>query len=127
MEVRIGTKTYECDRFGIIELADLQDWLQERQEEKIVRKAKMVFGDKLPMEVYTDLKKEIGLNELVECIESDLRAMGYLIWLTVKKNNLSVTLKDVCNEIGDIEDAVRIFTELSPRDVEPEKKEPASQ
>lgn len=127
MKVKIGTMTYECDRFGIIELADLQDWLQERQEEKIIRKAKKVFGGNLPMEVYVDLKKEIGLNEIVECIESDLRAMGYLIWLTIKKNNPGVTMENVCSGIGDIEDAIRIFTELSPTDTEPEKKEPASQ
>lgn len=127
MKVRIGTKTYECDRFGIIELADLQDWMQERNEVKIIRKAKLVFGDKLPTEVYQDLKKEIGLNEIVEGIESDLRAMGYLIWLTIKKGNPGVALDEVCGNIGDVGDAIRIFNEIAPVDSEPEKKQDASQ
>jgi hypothetical protein len=122
MEVKIGSKTYECDRFGLIELADLQDWMQERKEDRILARARKAYPDELPIRIYDDMSKEITLDELEDAIASDIRSIGYLIFLTVKKGHADVTFDEICKNIGDIEAAVKILGDISPK-AAPKKKE----
>ena len=119
MEIRIGTKKYECEQFGIIDLADTLDWMQDRHQKKIIEKARLVYGDKLPDKVFEDLKEEVSIDS----ITSDIRAMAYLIWLAVKKKTTAVTFEQIQGDLGGIDETTSIFTSLSPDDTEPGKKE----
>jgi hypothetical protein len=121
MEVKIGSKTYQCEKYGITELADLQDYLQEINEDKIIKKARKVYGDNLPDQVYEDLKKEISVTELTAAIQTNIRAMAYLIFLTIRKSNPNIEFEKVMEGLGDIDTATDIFLKLSP-DAADEKK-----
>ena len=114
MEVKIGSKNYECSKYGTSELADLQDWLKERQEDKIIARAHKVYGDNLPDRIYDDLSKEITLDDLGDAITTDLKSINYLIFLTVKKTNVGITIADVNNGIGGVDEAVKMLASLSP-------------
>ena len=125
MEVQIGSKKYECGKYGTSELADLQDWLKERQEDKIIARARKVYGENLPDKIYADLSKEITLDELGDAITSDLRSINRLIFLTVKKTNASITELEVNDGICGVEDAITILAALSPSGTS--KKKPVKQ
>ncbi len=118
MEIRIGTKNYECEQFGIMNLADTLDWMQGRHEQKIIAKAHLVYGDDLPDRVYDDLKKEVS----IDAIKTDIRAMVYLIWLAVKNKTPGVSFEQIQADIGGVTETTSIFDSLSPDDTEPKKK-----
>lgn len=115
MEVTIGSKKYECGRFGLTELADLQDWMQGRREDKIIARARKVYGDELPDKIFDEISKEITLDDLDGAIASDVRSISYLIFLTIKKVNDSVTFKEVSDGIPDLESAMKILDGISPK------------
>ena len=122
MKVLIGSKNYECAKYGLLELAELQDWLKDRQEAKIIKRAKMVYGDKLPDRIYDDLNKEITIDDLGDAITSDLQSVGYLIFLTVKRSNPNIEYDEVANGLGGMEQALKILGDLSPVDKTGKKK-----
>ena len=123
-QVKIGGKTYECEKYGLPELADLQDWLKERQEDKIIARAKKVWGDNLPDRVYDDLNKNITLDDLADAITSDLKSIGYLIYLSVKKTNPNVTYDDISAGLAGIDSAIKILSDLSPSDNKKKQRKP---
>jgi hypothetical protein len=122
-QVKIGGKNYECEKFGVVELADVLDWMQERYESGIIRRAKLVYEGDFPDKVFDLLQKKVSIDE----ISSDLMAMVYLIWLSVRKHSPSVTFDTIKSSIGNVASTTKIFELLSPDETEPEKKEPASQ
>jgi hypothetical protein len=122
MQVKLGAKTYDCEGFGLTELADLQDWIQERRENKIIARAKKVYGDDLPDRIFDEISKEVSIDDLEDAISSDVKSIGYLIYLTVKKGNPNVTEKEVFENIGGLDDAMKALDAISPKT--PVKKKP---
>ena len=122
MKVTIGSKTYECEKFGLTEFADLQDWMQERREDRIAKRAQKLYGDDPPNIVFTELNKEITIDIIEEALESDIRAIGYLIFLTVHKTNPSVTFDEIMNELGDMDGAIKAMACFTPKAVPKKKK-----
>lgn len=121
MKVKIGTKSYECGKYGTSELADLQDWLKERQEDRVIKRARKIYGDDLPDRIYDEISKEITFDDLEDAITSDLRSIEYLIYLTVHKSHPDVTEKEISEGLSGIENAIQIVADLSPA----AKKKPA--
>jgi hypothetical protein len=114
MEVKIGEKVYNCDRFGLTELADLQDWMQERKEDRIIARAKKIYPDGLPDKIFDEINQEITIDVLEESLVSDIRAIGYLIFLTIKKTHQSVTFEEISQGIGDMSGALKALDSISP-------------
>ena len=63
-QVTIGGKNYECEKFGVVELADTLEWMQERHEDKIVKRARKIYSDEFPLRVYEDLQKKVTETDL---------------------------------------------------------------
>ena len=125
MQVKLGQKMYDCNGFGLTELADLQDWMQERRENKIIARAKKVYGDKLPDRIFDEISKEVSIDDLEDAISSDVKSIGYLIYLTIKKANPSITEQEVFDNIGGLDDAMKALDAISPKT--PQKKTKAKQ
>ena len=125
MQVKLGQKKYDCNGFGLTELADLQDWMQERRENKIIARAKKVYGDNLPDKIFDEISKEVSIDDLEDAISSDVKSIGYLIYLTIKKTNPSITEQEVFDNIGDMKEAMKVLDVISPKT--PKKKRKQSQ
>ena len=114
MEVRTAGKVYQCGKYGLNELADLQDWMQDRREEKIIKRARKIYGDNLPDKIYDEISKEVTLDDIGDAITSDLRAIGRLIFITLVKTYPDITYEQVQSGIDGVEEAVKILGDMSP-------------
>lgn len=122
MKVRIGSKTYECEKFGPSEFADLIEWLQERREDRIIKRAHKVYGDELPDKIFDEINKELGIDDMEDAIAADINAMCYLIYLAIRKTHPDITEENIKENVSTFDEASDVIGQLSPKTVAKKKK-----
>ena len=78
------------------DIADYEEWRRERRKAELISITKELYGDNIPKDSLNQIEQELRkIPNLIDGDGFDLVASQYLFWVSMKKKDPDVTMKQV--------------------------------
>ncbi len=112
-------------KLGVGDIADYARYQKEELKKELIATMKDIYGDNLPDNAFSAIEDQLKkMPSLMNTGDIDAAGLQYLLWISLRKKDNSITLKQVGDEF-DLGKADEYVKNLFPSNM-PEKKRPRS-
>ena len=104
------------------DIADYERWNKEKYKKQLIADMREMYPDKMPDSAFDQIQNQLKtMPTLMDDGDLDLDGIQYLLWLSMKKNDPDVTIKQV-GDLFDVEKADEYISGLFPSNLDVKKK-----
>jgi len=114
-ELELSGKVYKVTRLKMGDWSDFEEWVKQQRKNEILEVAKTLYGDNIPVEVFTKMVEPPSDDEL-EQWKASLAGIRYLLWRALLKYNPNIT-SDEAGQLARLDDIPKISEAIMPEEI----------
>lgn len=128
VEIILQGKKVKASKLTLGIFAKFSDYCNLVNRKEIAESAKLLYGGKIPKEIWRDIRKPISDDNVVTFAEQHLDCLSYLLTMLIKQANPDMAEEQInsmitIEAVGDITNALLGDLQTNPTRTMPEKQE----